>query len=209
MSSIWWSVEGDGSKAVEEVAKLGGNRLESSNGGENVDGFGSGLMTAPVSVLEGSGGGPWDWVNVVRWVDGRRIEGGVTVGRTDGVETVGEDVDWRIGGRAAADAAVGWAAGSEDVDGGRSIPSVLGGDGVAGEALETVGVGAPKVGEPKRSGSEVVGSEVGGSWARISANGGTRELGASVGWTSAWAGETSISDATSGLAMGCPVVGFG
>ena len=65
MSSIWWSVEGDGSKAVEEVAKLGGNRLESSNGGENVDGLGSGLMIALVSVLQGSGGGPWDWVNVV------------------------------------------------------------------------------------------------------------------------------------------------
>ena len=93
MSSIWWSVEGDGSKAVEEVAKLGGNRLEPSNNGEDVDEFGSGPMTAPVSVLEGSGGGPWDWVNVVRWVDGRRIEGGVTVGRMDGAETVGGGVD--------------------------------------------------------------------------------------------------------------------
>ena len=93
MSSIWWSVEGDGSKVVEEVVRLGGSRLEPSNNGEDVDGFGSGPMTAPVSVLEGSGGGPWDRVNVVRWVDGRRIEGGATAGRGDGAETVGGGVD--------------------------------------------------------------------------------------------------------------------
>ena len=80
---------------------------------------------------------------------------------------------------------------------------------VMGFVLGVVGAGASKVGEPKGSGSEVSGSEIGGSRVRISANGGSKELGASVGWTSAWTGETSISDATSGLAIGCLVVGFG
>ena len=90
---------------------------------------------------------------------------------------------------------------------------MIGGGGVVGEVvigfvLGVVGAGASKVGEPKGSGPEVGGSEIGGSRVRISADGGSMELGASVGWTSAWTGETSISDTTSGLTMGDSIAGL-
>ena len=94
MSSIGWSTEGDGSRTVGEVARLGGKRLEPSNNGENVDDSGPGRMVGLVSVLEGSGEGCWGCVNDVKGVDERRIEGGVAVGRMDGAETVGGGVDW-------------------------------------------------------------------------------------------------------------------
>ena len=214
MSSIGWSTEGDGSRAVGEVVKLGGNKLEPSNNGENVDDSGPGRTVGLVLVLEGSGEGCWGCVNDVKGVDERRIGEGVAIGRMDGAETVGGGIDWRIEGRAATVDVVGWTTGGEDADGGRSVLSAFGESGVADEVvigfmLGVAGVGAPKAGKPKGAGSEVGGSEIGGSWVRISANGGSKELGASVGWTSAWTGETSISDVTSGLVMGCPVVGFG
>ena len=75
--------------------------------------------------------------------------------------------------------------------------------------LGVAGVGASKAGKPKGAGSELRGSEIDGSWVRMSANRGSKDMGASVGWTSAWTGETSISDAASGLAIGCLVVGLG
>ena len=122
MSSIGWSAEGDGSKTVEEVAKLGGNRLEPSNNGENVDGSGSGRTVGPVSAPKGSGEGCRGCENDVKGADERRIEGGVAVGRVDGAETVGGGIGWLIEGRAVTVNVVGWTTGGEDVDEGRSIP---------------------------------------------------------------------------------------
>ena len=78
----------------------------------------------------------------------------------------------------------------------------MAGEVVTGFTLGVVGVGASKAGKPKGAGSELRGSEIDGSWVRMSANRGSKDMGASVGWTSAWTGETSIPDAASGLAIG-------
>ena len=121
-SSIGWSTGEDGSRTAGEVARLGGNRLEPSNNGENVDGSGSGRTVGPVSALKGSGEGCWGCENDVKGADERSIEGGVAVGRVDGAETVGGGIGWLIEGRAVTVNVVGWTTGGEGVDEGRSIP---------------------------------------------------------------------------------------